>query len=177
MSSPLTPSSSASAASKAIRPNPDIEPDDQWKENLKAQIQVNLNTMVQDTQLQLEQNLKKQPGDSVRLHKEFAAAMNDIQKLATETFKEELERERQERRWATGHELPPDWAENMKKGQQAILDQIKGGKSSSNADGSTIDSPLETASPVSPSNPRSMQIPDHASRARTIIGRRHGRRQ
>lgn len=137
-----------------MRRNPETEPDDQWKENLRAQIQVNLNSMVQDAQAQLEQNLKKNPADSAGLQREFAAAMDSIKKLATETFKEELERERHERRWATGHDLPPDLAETMKKEQQAILDQIKGGKSSNTestavpAEGHTIDSTTESPSPL-----------------------------
>ncbi|KAJ3874126.1 hypothetical protein F5051DRAFT_103633, partial [Lentinula edodes] len=127
MSSPL---SSASAASRAIRRDPDLEPDEQWKENLKAEIESNLTSMVKDAETQLKENLEKNPDDSERLRREFSVAMDNIRKLATEAFKEELERERHQRRWATGHELPPDLAETMKKEQQAILDQIQSGKSS-----------------------------------------------
>ncbi|KAJ3995381.1 hypothetical protein F5050DRAFT_314408 [Lentinula boryana] len=144
MTSPL---SSASAASKAIRRDPEFEPDDQWKENLKAEIQLNLASMVKDAEAQRDDNLKKNPADSERLHREFSIAMDNIRKLATETYKAELDRERQERRWATGHELPPDLAETMKKEQQAILDQIQSGKSSNTPapnDGPTINDTQES---------------------------------
>ncbi|KAJ4468765.1 hypothetical protein J3R30DRAFT_3304734, partial [Lentinula aciculospora] len=114
MTSPL---SSASAASRTIRRDPALEPDDQWKENLKAQIEHNLTSMVKDAEAELAENLKRNPTDSERLQKELSVTMDNIRKLATETFKEELERERHERRWATGHELPPDLAETMKKEQ------------------------------------------------------------
>ncbi|KAJ3747873.1 hypothetical protein DFH05DRAFT_1481921, partial [Lentinula detonsa] len=86
--------------------------------------------MVKDAEAQRDDNLKKNPADSERSHREFSIAMDNIRKLATETYKAELDRERHDRRWATGHELPPDLAETMKKEQQAILDRIQSGKSS-----------------------------------------------
>ncbi|KAJ3755291.1 hypothetical protein EV360DRAFT_49989, partial [Lentinula raphanica] len=114
MTSPL---SSASAASRAVRREPDYEPDEQWKANLKAQIQLNLASMVQDAETQRNENLLKFPDDSERVKREYTIALDNIGKMATETYKTELERERQERRWATGHDLPPDLAETMKKEQ------------------------------------------------------------
>ncbi|KAJ3842278.1 hypothetical protein F5878DRAFT_556058 [Lentinula raphanica] len=145
MTSPL---SSASAASRAVRREPDYEPDEQWKANLKAQIQLNLASMVQDAETQRNENLLKFPDDSERVKREYTIALDNIGKMATETYKTELERERQERRWATGHDLPPDLAETMKKEQQAILDQIKSTKSPNPP--STDDTPTIVNTPESP---------------------------
>ncbi|KAJ3747871.1 hypothetical protein DFH05DRAFT_1481919, partial [Lentinula detonsa] len=80
--------------------------------------------MVKDAEAQRDDNLKKNPADSERSHREFSIAMDNIRKLATETYKAELDRERHERRWATGHELPPDLAETLEKEQQAIRLQM-----------------------------------------------------
>ncbi|KIK70130.1 hypothetical protein GYMLUDRAFT_543359 [Collybiopsis luxurians FD-317 M1] len=149
-----SPLSSASAASRVKRRDPNIEPDNEWKENLKAQIQLNLTSMVEDTESQFAENLKKNPEDRERLQREHAVAMENIRKLATETFRVELERERNQRRWAFGDELPADLAETMKKEQQAIWDQIQGGKSP-HGDGSTSDSPVEIEASPNLSNRRS----------------------
>ncbi|KAF9068828.1 hypothetical protein BDP27DRAFT_761252 [Rhodocollybia butyracea] len=158
MTSPL---SSASAASKmAARRDPDLEPDEQWKENLKAQIQLNLASMVKDAETQYKDNLEKNPADGDRLKMELAAAIDTIKKLATEEFKSQLERERSQRRWATGQELPPELAEDMKKEQQAIWDQIHSGKNSAT-------SPTDDALATSPSdlrNSTSVQSSGHIAR-------------
>ncbi|KAF8881249.1 hypothetical protein BD779DRAFT_1675555 [Infundibulicybe gibba] len=85
----------------------DIEPDETWKTTLRRNIEDSLNDMVREAKENLESRLKEgHPKD------------------ATETFHAELEREREQRRWAAGQAMRPEWTEALKQEQQAILDKI-----------------------------------------------------
>ncbi|KAG2032414.1 hypothetical protein BDR03DRAFT_970088 [Suillus americanus] len=106
----------------------DFEPDEQWKNRLKLNIENNLRSMVDEAKQNLHDTLKRAPVSALereRLTEEHLATMKNIRILAEEQFRIALERERQERRWAAGQVLDQGWSDSMAKEQQAILDKIE----------------------------------------------------
>ncbi|KIK56118.1 hypothetical protein GYMLUDRAFT_62183 [Collybiopsis luxurians FD-317 M1] len=128
-----------------------VEPDDEWKENLKAQIQLDLDSMIEDAASQLADNLKKNLEGRSRLQIEFAAALENMCKLATESYTVKLEKERKKRYRAIGLDFPSGLAEITENERQFNWDQIQSGKSSSN-DGPASDSPVKLRHHSSPPN-------------------------
>ncbi|GLB39217.1 hypothetical protein LshimejAT787_0603790 [Lyophyllum shimeji] len=106
-----------------------LEPDKEWKDALRAKIEAGLSSMVQDAKKNLQDQLEKEPVSPERreeLTREYHQAMTNIRALAEETYQDELERERQERRWASGEALRPEWNLALQQEQQHIMDRIKG---------------------------------------------------
>lgn len=106
----------------------DFEPDEQWKKRLRDNIEDNLRSMVNEAKQNLQDTLKKAPvsaSEREKLTEDHLATMKNIRNLAEEQFRIALERERQERRWASGQTLDQEWSESMIKEQQAILDKIE----------------------------------------------------
>ncbi|KAG1811896.1 uncharacterized protein BJ212DRAFT_499284 [Suillus subaureus] len=106
----------------------DFEPDEQWKSQLKVDIESNLRSMVDEAKQNLHDTLKKAPVSIVerkRLTEEHLTTMKNICNLAEGQFRISLERERQVRRWAAGQVLDQEWSDTMRKEQQAILDNIE----------------------------------------------------
>ncbi|KAG5641344.1 hypothetical protein DXG03_005457 [Asterophora parasitica] len=127
----------------------DNEPDKAWKDALKAQIEEGLSSMVADAKKNMQDELDKEvvtPHRRDELTREYNAAMKNIRDLAEDTFQVELERERQERRWASGKEMLPQWTEALKQEQQDIMDRIKGSQKEL-APSSTVQPPEETPPP------------------------------
>lgn len=128
MSTSTTQTSSSASTSIPRRIDPDVEPDDAWKTKLRKRIEEGLQLMVSDAKASLDSRLMEQPvsaEERERLTAEYTQSMQTIRELATEQFQSELDRERQERRWATGRAVPADWSEAIKKEQQGILNVIK----------------------------------------------------
>ncbi|KAK7467608.1 hypothetical protein VKT23_004661 [Stygiomarasmius scandens] len=141
--------SSASAASASKQRTDDrFEPDDQWKKDLKKRIEDNLSGMLQDAKDLLESNLHKFPNRRTILENDFNKTLDNIRKLADDAYREELERERQERRWAMGAELNPAWKESIEKEQQAIMDMIKSGQTNASESQSPDASDADAVSAV-----------------------------
>ncbi|KAF4574389.1 hypothetical protein EYR40_005892 [Pleurotus pulmonarius] len=102
-----------------------IEPDVTWKQTLKKKIEDELRPMVNDAKESYETKLKKSDSqDTITRSKasiEYNTSMATIRGLASEQFQTALERERQERRWAAGLELSPEWGEALIAEQQLLL--------------------------------------------------------
>ncbi|KAJ2912829.1 hypothetical protein MD484_g7586, partial [Candolleomyces efflorescens] len=103
----------------------DLEPSDEWKANLKKRIEGELAPMVKDAKDQLEASIRLKPEQRDRLLAEHQSTMGNIRRLAEEQFREELGRERQERRWAAGMSLENNWMESLREEQEVIYQQIK----------------------------------------------------
>ncbi|KAL4264702.1 hypothetical protein AB1N83_005378 [Pleurotus pulmonarius] len=135
---------------RAAAPESDVEPSEEWKRNMRHRIEDGLRDMVYDAKNNYESKVKQKPMSSLlreQLAQEHQAAMAEIRKLAQEQFQVELERERQERRWAAGIALTPGWDEALKQEQQSILDTIQKDQA-----GRLDDQPIQ-ASPQSPNAP------------------------
>jgi hypothetical protein len=78
-----------------------VEPDDEWKTQLKVRIEGELQAMVKDAKDSMDNKLGQAPLG----HIGWVQAMSNIQKLASESFQIALERERQECRWAAGQQV------------------------------------------------------------------------
>jgi hypothetical protein len=107
---------------------PDLEPDDEWKQTLKVNIEAGLRSMVDEAKQKLNDELAKGiigAEERERLTADHLATLKTIRQLAEEQFRIALERERQERRWASGAQLDRAWSESMIKEQQAIMDKIE----------------------------------------------------
>lgn len=107
---------------------PDLEPDDEWKQALKMNIEEGLRSMFDEAKQKLNDELAKGiigAEERERLTADHLATLKTIRQLAEEQFRIALERERQERRWASGEQLDRAWSESMMKEQQAILDRIE----------------------------------------------------
>ncbi len=116
-------SASASYPQPSIHRGPqdglDIEPDDEWKENMKRSIQQNLQAMLQEAKTSLAKKIDENPQNKEALlddHKN--RTLPGIRRMAEDTYQAELERERQERTWAL---RPPA---SFVKQQQEIMDRI-----------------------------------------------------
>ena len=105
-----------------------VEPDDEWKKQLKDRIEGELKSMVKDAKDSMDNKLRQAPIGHIereRLAEEHSQAMSNIRKLAAESFQIALERERQERRWAAGQQMHSAWSEALIQEQQGILDRIQ----------------------------------------------------
>jgi hypothetical protein len=109
-----------------------VEPDDEWKQQLKDRIEGELKFMVKDAKDSMDNKLRHAPLGPIerqRLVEEHSQAMSNIQKLALESFQIALEREWQERRWAAGQQVHSAWGEAMLQEQQGIWDRTQQGGS------------------------------------------------
>ncbi|KJA26948.1 hypothetical protein HYPSUDRAFT_132443, partial [Hypholoma sublateritium FD-334 SS-4] len=90
----------------------DLEPDDEWKTQLKARIQLSLASLVDEAKQNQLTELRKgvvSPETRVRLQEEYKAAMANIKSMASEQYEAELEKERNQRRWIAGEPTAPGW--------------------------------------------------------------------
>ena len=126
----------------------DLEPSDEWKANLKKRIEGELAPMVKDAKDQLESNIQRNPGRRNQLIVEHQSAMGNIRRLAEEQFREELQRERQERRWAAGMSLENKWLVSLREEQDVIFQRIK-------RSGSKEPAPTDHSSTVRRTSPQS----------------------
>ncbi|KAG6907570.1 hypothetical protein DXG01_008407 [Tephrocybe rancida] len=115
----------------------ELEPDQAWKDALRAKIEddmATMVTMVEDAKNSLQSELNNGPVSEERreaLNQEYQQTMHTLRALAQDTFRVELERERQERRWATGVGMTPTWNDALVQEQQDIMNRIKGTQSPS----------------------------------------------
>ncbi|KAF8999178.1 hypothetical protein BDQ17DRAFT_1183037, partial [Cyathus striatus] len=98
----------------------DIEPDEEWKARLKRSIEEGLQSMVEDAKDNLEESLRQtgiSDEDRDRFKADYAHIMRNVRKLATESYHAELERERNERRWAAGIPVSSGWTHALQQEQ------------------------------------------------------------
>ncbi|KAN0111810.1 hypothetical protein V8E52_008190 [Russula decolorans] len=102
-----------------------IEPDDQWKADLRIRIEHDLLHMVEDAQIVRDTILGSRPPESSRerAQRDYEESLNNIRNLAQEEFTRRLRQEMSERRWALDSVVSnsPDVARQ----QQEILDSIR----------------------------------------------------
>src|SRR5713226_3119402 len=81
-----------------------LEPDEQWKANLRKRIEHDLLHTVEGAQIVRDTILNSQPSESsrVRAQRDYEESMNNIRMLAQEEFNRILRQEMSERKWAFG---------------------------------------------------------------------------
>ncbi|KAH7882459.1 hypothetical protein F5I97DRAFT_1961905, partial [Phlebopus sp. FC_14] len=122
------PQQPSSSSTLGVPLPPDLEPDEDWKDRLRAEIEDGFRSMYDEARQSLADELAKRvvsAEEREEISKEHVTTIQNIRKLAAEQFNAALERERQERRWAAGEQLDRAWSEGMIKEQQAILDRIE----------------------------------------------------
>ena len=105
----------------------DYEPDIAWKENLRKRIEDGLRSMVADAKQNHANGLNMAPDTEarIRLEAEYEEAMKTIKGIASDQFKLELDRERNQRRWTAGVPMTPAWTQYFHQEQQNIMNSIK----------------------------------------------------
>ncbi|KAH9174804.1 hypothetical protein EDB89DRAFT_1848599, partial [Lactarius sanguifluus] len=80
----------------------EIEPDEQWKADLRRRIEHNLRGMVENAQTLYDTILNSQPSESSRESAtvQYDKSMGEIRTLAQEAFTRQLRAEMAERKWA-----------------------------------------------------------------------------
>src|ERR1700722_1951782 len=107
---------------------PDLEPDDEWKQEMRKDIENGLRSMVDDAKRVLNQELEAAVVDETRrnfLTAQHLETMKTIRGIAMTQFDDALKRERRLRRWSHGLEMDDELNEALVKEQQYILDNIK----------------------------------------------------
>jgi hypothetical protein len=102
-----------------------VEPDEQWKADLRKRIEHDLLHMVEDAQIIRDTILNSQPSERSRerAQRDYEESMNNIRTLAQDEFTRRLRQEMSERKWALDSVVSnvPDVARQ----QQWILDNIR----------------------------------------------------
>ena len=124
----------------------DCEPDSAWKENLRKRIEEGLQSMVDDAKENHARELSKAPDTRearMRLEADHKEVMKTINSLATEQYKLELDRERNQRRWTAGVPMTPGWSQFFHQEQQNIMNSIKQSNQTDNSVRTASESPTE----------------------------------
>jgi hypothetical protein len=124
----------------------DCEPDDAWKQNLRKEIEEGLQSMVADAKENHATELSKAPVTPeacMRLEADYQQAMQTIKGLASEQYKIELDRERNQRRWTAGVPMTPGWSQYFRQEQQNIMNSIKQSNQTDNSVRTASESPTE----------------------------------
>ena len=138
-----------------------IEPDEEWKNRLRKEIEELLAFLVKEAKDNRDNQLREALAtaeDRERLNTEYQTAMNNIRQLAQEQFQIKLNRERQERRRASGIPMNPQQTKALKQERQMIMDRIKQGGTGSTQPGSSriAGSPVEELPRPRPPDARTM---------------------
>ncbi|KAF9787837.1 hypothetical protein BJ322DRAFT_583744 [Thelephora terrestris] len=140
-------------------PNPDFEPDERWKADLRQRIEDTLKPSVEGLKRELNEKLKGlSPPEDSKAHTDYDNAMAELRRKATEKYAQVLERERQERRWAAGEKVDQKWADIFVKEQQALFDMYKRGAIAKNNQPEPMFRDEERSQP-----PPSAKAPDRAT--------------
>lgn len=139
-------------------PNPDFEPEEQWKTNLRQRIEDTLKPAAEKLKQKLTEKLKDlSPPEDYKAQTDYDNAMAGLRRTANEQYRQMLERERQERRWAAGEKVDEKWSEIFMKEQQALLDMYKKGATTKTSQ------PEATRDEEHSQPPPSAKVPDRAS--------------
>lgn len=141
-------------------PNPDFEPEEEWKRNLRQRIEDTLKPSAEKLKRELNEKLKGlSPPEDSKVQTDYTNAMAELRRTANDQYRQFLERERQERRWAAGEKVDDKWSDILMKEQQALLDLYKRGaaaKANNQPEPTTRDE--ERSQPPPPA-----KVPDRAS--------------
>ena len=141
-------------------PNPDFEPEEEWKRNLRQRIEDTLKPSAEKLKRELNEKLKGlSPPEDSKVQTDYTNAMAELRRTANDQYRQFLERERQERRWAAGEKVDEKWSDILMKEQQALLDLYKRGaaaKANNQPEPTTRDE--ERSQPPPPA-----KVPDRAS--------------
>ncbi|EPQ53508.1 hypothetical protein GLOTRDRAFT_139724, partial [Gloeophyllum trabeum ATCC 11539] len=135
----MASSSARSAYASARHPDvrsDNLEPsepqlDTEWIEELRMRIKEAKASMVAEAERTLQDRRMEGSEDEVawnRLAEEHERSLKNIEELMLAQYHEEINRERQERRWAAGIQVDSEWSEALIKEQQAILNTIRKSK-------------------------------------------------
>lgn len=119
--------------------HPELEPDLQWKNDLRQKIQDQLRHLVDDARQQRDSQWIHHPADSHSAaandiaSQKYQVIMTDIRRLAQDQYEEALERERLERRWAAGYPVDQSWIEAAAREQEAMLTAVHNGRQQTHA--------------------------------------------
>ena len=139
-------------------PNPDFEPEEEWKTGLRQHIEDTLKPAAEKLKRELTEKLKGlSPPEDSKAQADYDYAMRELRRRANEQYRQLLERERQERRWSAGEKVDEKWSEVLVKEQQALLDLYK---KSANA---KVNQPETTRDEERSHPPPSAKAPDRAS--------------
>ena len=140
-------------------PNPDFEPEEEWKSSLRQRIEDSLKPSAENLKRELNEKLKAlSPPEDSKAHADYDNAMIELRRKANEHYRQLLERERQERRWAAGEKVDDKWSEIFMKEQQALLDLYKRGNTTKNNQPELTGRDEERTQP-----PPSAKVPDRVS--------------
>ena len=140
-------------------PHPDFEPEEEWKKNLRQHIEDTLKPSAEKLKRELTEKLKGlSPPEDSKPHIDYDNAMAELRRTANDQYRQMLERERQERRWAAGEKVDDKWSEILMKEQQALMDLYKRGAATKNNQPELMARDLEPSHP-----PPSAKAPDRAS--------------
>ena len=140
-------------------PNPDFEPEDEWKKSLRQRIEDTLKPAAEKLKRELTEKLKGlTPPEDTKAHVDYDNAMDELRRTAHDQYRQLLERERQERRWAAGEKVDDKWTEILMKEQQALMDLYKRGAPVKNNHPESTARDEERSQP-----PLSAKVPDRAS--------------
>jgi hypothetical protein len=139
-------------------PHPDFEPEEEWKTNLRQRIEDTLKPTAGKLKQELNEKLKGlSPPEESKAQADYDNAMAGLRRTANEQYRQMLERERQERRWAAGEKVDDKWSEIFMKEQQALLDLYKkGAMTKTNQPETTRDEGRSQPPPLA-------KVPDRAS--------------
>ncbi|TFK22167.1 hypothetical protein FA15DRAFT_644573 [Coprinopsis marcescibilis] len=133
----------------------DLEPDEEWKERLRAQIKENVQAMVDDAINNYNEQLRQSPEQEHQLKLEHRRTLATLGASAEAQYRQELANERQQRRWAAGYSLESRWINTLREQQEVIYQQIqqdKKGESPAEYRGPALPGP-PMHEPMSTSNP------------------------
>lgn len=138
-------------------PHPDFEPEEQWKASLRQRIEDALKPAAGKLKRELTERLKDlSPPDDSKARTDYDNAMAELRRAANDQYRQMLERERQERRWAAGEQVDEKWSDIFMKEQQELLDMYKKGAGRTNQP--ELPGDTEQSLP-----PPSVKAPDRAS--------------
>jgi hypothetical protein len=102
----------------------EIEPDEQWKADLRKRIELSLRDMVEEAQTLRDTIFNSQPSESSRERAmvQYDKSMSEIRTLAQEEFTRQLRQEMSERKWAL--DVVDSNSPDVARQQQWILDNI-----------------------------------------------------
>ncbi|TFK19008.1 hypothetical protein FA15DRAFT_602259, partial [Coprinopsis marcescibilis] len=95
----------------------DLEPDDEWKERLRAQIKENVQAMVDHATNDYDGELRQSPEQERQLKQEHRRTLATLAASAEAQYRLELANERQQRRWAAGYSLESRWINTLREQQ------------------------------------------------------------
>ena len=108
--------------------NPNLEPDEEWKTNLRQRIEVTLKPTAERLKRESIEKIKGlSPAEASKVQADYEDDMAVLRRTTQQRYDQLLERERRERRWNAGDKVDEKWTEILAKEEQALLGAYKTG--------------------------------------------------